>query len=71
MLLLFLFPSEPFSLAAIKASIHKAVQEAGGCDAEERKKRIRQLQLRWHPGMRGEWGGGCCHNGRGGGLKGE
>eukprot|EP00877_Chromochloris_zofingiensis_P013852 jgi/Chrzof1/8720/Cz03g21250.t1 len=38
-----------FSLASIKAAIQQAVKEAGRCDDAEKKKRIRQLQLRWHP----------------------
>lgn len=53
----------PFSLTSIRASITKAVQEAGACDAAECKKRIRQLQLRWHPGewVRGRAAApGCC-----------
>eukprot|EP00877_Chromochloris_zofingiensis_P010078 jgi/Chrzof1/5323/Cz15g22040.t1 len=38
-----------FSLASIKAAIQQAVKDAGRCDDTEKKKRIRQLQLRWHP----------------------
>ena len=38
-----------FSLDSIKAAIETAVEEACGCPEDERKKRIRQLQLRWHP----------------------
>lgn len=38
-----------FSLKAIKASIEAAVQDAMRCDDAERKKRLRALQLRWHP----------------------
>lgn len=39
-----------FSLSSIQAAISTAVKEAGGCEQEERRRRIRQLQLRWHPG---------------------
>jgi hypothetical protein len=40
------------SLASIRTSIQAAVAEAAQCGEEERRKRIRQLQLRWHPGTR-------------------
>eukprot|EP00775_Hariotina_reticulata_P009150 gene9150-9318_t len=39
-----------FSLASIKASIQAAVAAAAQQPEAERKKQIRQLQLRWHPG---------------------
>ena len=39
-----------FSSVRIKAAIVKAVQEACACQEEERRRRLRQLQLRWHPG---------------------
>jgi hypothetical protein len=39
-----------FSLTTVKAAIQHAVEAAGSCEAEERRRRIRQLQLRWHPG---------------------
>jgi hypothetical protein len=39
-----------FSLASIKASIQAAVAAAAQEPEAERKRRIRQLQLRWHPG---------------------
>ncbi|KAG1679664.1 hypothetical protein FOA52_006181 [Chlamydomonas sp. UWO 241] len=38
-----------FSMASIKASIASAVADAAVCNEDERRKRIRQLQLRWHP----------------------
>ncbi|GIL61014.1 hypothetical protein Vafri_15436 [Volvox africanus] len=38
-----------FSLASIRTAIQAAVAEAAKCGEEERRKRIRQLQLRWHP----------------------
>ncbi|GLC61921.1 hypothetical protein PLESTB_001819800 [Pleodorina starrii] len=38
-----------FSLASIRTAIQTAVAEAAQCGEEERRKRIRQLQLRWHP----------------------
>ncbi|GIL90549.1 hypothetical protein Vretimale_17499 [Volvox reticuliferus] len=38
-----------FSLASIRTAIQAAVAEAAKCSEEERRKRIRQLQLRWHP----------------------
>ncbi|PNW69894.1 hypothetical protein CHLRE_17g697200v5 [Chlamydomonas reinhardtii] len=38
-----------FSLATIRTAIHGAVAEAAACGEEERRKRVRQLQLRWHP----------------------
>lgn len=38
-----------FSLSSIKAAIEAAVKEACACPDEEKKKKIRQLQLRWHP----------------------
>ncbi|MEW5316917.1 MAG: hypothetical protein WDW38_008256 [Sanguina aurantia] len=37
------------STASIRASIFAAVAEAFSCSEEERKKKLRQLQLRWHP----------------------
>ncbi len=39
-----------FNLSNIRASIVHAVDEAYQCDEEERRKRLKQLQLRWHPG---------------------
>ena len=39
-----------FSLASIKASVEAAVAAAAAEPEAERRKRIRQLQLRWHPG---------------------
>jgi hypothetical protein len=39
-----------FSLAAVKAAVAEAVKQAAGCNPSERKRRIRSLQLRWHPG---------------------
>ncbi len=39
-------------MSSIKSAITAAVEEAYRCDAEERKKRLKQLQLRWHPGGR-------------------
>jgi hypothetical protein len=39
-----------FNLTTISAAISTAVDDAFGCDEEERKKRLKQLQLRWHPG---------------------
>jgi len=39
-----------FSLASIKASIQAAVTAAAQQPEADRKKQIRQLQLRWHPG---------------------
>jgi len=42
-----------FSVAAVKAAVQAAVAEAGRCEPEERKKRIRALQLRWHPDKAG------------------
>lgn len=47
-----------FSLASIKASVEAAVAAAAAEPEAERRKRIRQLQLRWHPGEfsgRGLW----------------
>ncbi|KAG2423520.1 hypothetical protein HXX76_015268 [Chlamydomonas incerta] len=38
-----------FSLASIRTAVHAAVAEAATCGEEERRKRVRQLQLRWHP----------------------
>ena len=38
-----------FSLNSVKAAIETAVKEACCCSEDEKKKRIRQLQLRWHP----------------------
>ncbi|GFR53262.1 hypothetical protein Agub_g16044 [Astrephomene gubernaculifera] len=38
-----------FSLATIRKAIQAAVAEAAQCGEEERRKRVRQLQLRWHP----------------------
>ncbi|KAG2431349.1 hypothetical protein HYH02_013339 [Chlamydomonas schloesseri] len=38
-----------FSLASIRTAIQAAVAEAAACGEEERRKRVRQLQLRWHP----------------------
>lgn len=38
-----------FSLASIRTAIQAAVAEAATCGDEERRKRVRQLQLRWHP----------------------
>ncbi|KAG2494179.1 hypothetical protein HYH03_007537 [Edaphochlamys debaryana] len=38
-----------FSLGSIRAAITAAVAEAAACGEEERKKRVRALQLRWHP----------------------
>lgn len=38
-----------FSMSGIRAAIDKAVQEASQCDEEEKRRRIKQLQLRWHP----------------------
>lgn len=38
-----------FSSSSIKASVSNVIQEASKCDASEYKKRIRALQLRWHP----------------------
>ncbi|KXZ43143.1 hypothetical protein GPECTOR_100g15 [Gonium pectorale] len=38
-----------FSLASIRAAITAAVAEAAACGEEERRRRVRQLQLRWHP----------------------
>jgi len=35
-----------FSAAAVKAAISAEVQQAVGCDPEERRRRIRALQLR-------------------------
>lgn len=40
---------DAFSLAKVRASVKSAVQEAMAHHEEERKKRIRALQLRWHP----------------------
>ncbi len=44
-----------FSLASIRQAIHAAVAEAERAGEEERKKLVRQLQLRWHPGRCGRW----------------
>ena len=41
-----------FSLGRIKAAIVKAVQEACACQEDERRRRLKQLQLRWHPGVK-------------------
>ncbi|GAX79400.1 hypothetical protein CEUSTIGMA_g6841.t1 [Chlamydomonas eustigma] len=41
--------SGAFNMASIKAAIHKAVHEAGTCPEDEKRRRIKQLQLRWHP----------------------
>lgn len=55
-----------FSLASIKASIQAAVDEAAAQPEPERKRQIRALQLRWHPGAlaawRGEPLGRGCHS---------
>ncbi|MEW5300309.1 MAG: hypothetical protein WDW36_003248 [Sanguina aurantia] len=37
------------STASIRASVFAAVAEAFSCSEEERKRKLRQLQLRWHP----------------------
>lgn len=42
-------PAGAFSVAAVRAAITAEVREAAACDPEERRKRIRALQLRWHP----------------------
>uniref|UniRef100_A0A7S0WPS9 J domain-containing protein n=1 Tax=Chlamydomonas leiostraca TaxID=1034604 RepID=A0A7S0WPS9_9CHLO len=38
-----------FSMASIRASVQAAVREACECGEEEKRRRLRQLQLRWHP----------------------
>ena len=38
------------SLSDAKAAIEAEVREVSYLEPAERKKRIRQLQLRWHPG---------------------
>ena len=53
-----------FSLASIRSAIQAAVQDACQHDEEEKRKKLRQLQLRWHPGV-------CAWGGRGAGLKGH
>lgn len=39
-----------FSMSSIKAAICHAVEEAFKCSEEDRRKKLKQLQLRWHPG---------------------
>lgn len=48
-------PEAVFSLASIKTSIETAVAAAAAKPDDERKRHIRQLQLRWHPGDLGGW----------------
>mmetsp|Transcript_15584 Transcript_15584/g.33804 ORF Transcript_15584/g.33804 Transcript_15584/m.33804 type:complete len:277 (+) Transcript_15584:130-960(+) len=38
-----------FSLHSIKTAIQEAVQDACKCDEDEKRRRLKQLQLRWHP----------------------
>ena len=40
-----------FSLESIKEAVNRAVQEACKHDDEKRKQMLRQMQLRWHPGV--------------------
>jgi hypothetical protein len=41
-----------FGLSSTREAIQKAVKATAGLSAGERKKQIRQLQLRWHPGTK-------------------
>lgn len=38
------------SLPVVRAAVVSAVREAFSCEEGERKRRLRALQLRWHPG---------------------
>jgi hypothetical protein len=40
-----------FSFEKTKSAIRTAIQEAGTLEKSERMKRIKQLRLRWHPGL--------------------
>jgi hypothetical protein len=40
---------EVFSLAAVREAVAAEVARAAQCPEEERRRRIKQLRLRWHP----------------------
>ncbi|GFH14971.1 uncharacterized protein HaLaN_11115 [Haematococcus lacustris] len=42
-------PLQVFACRYLRKKITAAVQEAYSCDEDEKRKKLRQLQLRWHP----------------------
>ncbi|KAI8466302.1 MAG: hypothetical protein J3K34DRAFT_524672 [Monoraphidium minutum] len=41
--------SGAFSVASVRAAIQAEVRDAAACEPQERRRRVRALQLRWHP----------------------